>query len=82
MHSPAMNKNITVIVARSQDDFDRLGYDFDHDGFCTLKEAKARAKYYLTKEYAQHAQEDLNAEPYGYAQVLVNGECVWDMSTR
>lgn len=75
-------KSISVIVARSQAEFEQNGYDFDQDGFCTLKEAKARAKYYLTREYAQHVQEDNSATPYGYAQVCVNGECVWDMEAN
>jgi hypothetical protein len=42
----------------------------------TIKEAKARAKYLLTDEYAKASESE--AGPLAYAQVLKDGECVAD----
>ena len=41
----------------------------------TLKEAKAKARHYLTDEYRRSSESRFRL---GYARVLVNGECVFD----
>lgn len=45
------------------------------DSFDTIREAKARAKYYLTDEYQRVVEA---AEPLKYAQVVVDDGCVAD----
>lgn len=51
--------------------------EVEQDGFSNIKEAKARAKYYLTADY-QRASE--SSERLGYARVLLNGDCVADFT--
>ena len=70
-----MEKTITVLAATSQDTLETDAFQTTWD---TLKEAKARAKYYLTEEYAQVSE----SARLGYAQVLVNGECVADFFAK
>lgn len=41
----------------------------------TIKTAKAKAKYYLSEEYMRVCE---SATRLGYAQVLVNGDCIAD----
>lgn len=65
---------IEVLVARSQEQFEKLGPDFGTEED-TVKKAKARAKYYLTKEYQAVAE---SSERYGYAQVIADGQCIYD----
>lgn len=69
-----MKKTIEVRAARTQQDV------LDHEcdvvfTFDTIAEAKAKAQYYLTDDY-QRASE--MSQPLGYAQVVVNGDCLYD----
>ena len=41
----------------------------------TIKEAKAKARHYLTDEYRRASEASFRL---GYARVMVNGECVFD----
>jgi hypothetical protein len=41
----------------------------------TIKDAKNKARYYLTDYFQQSAE---LSEPLGYSQVVVNGECRYD----
>lgn len=69
-------KSIRVLAATTQDDLDADGALVESD--CeTLAEAKRRARYYTTADYARMAE--LSA-PIGYARVVVNGECVFDVT--
>lgn len=67
-------KHIEVVAGRTQTDVcngqAEIGYEFD-----TIAEAKKRAKHYLTDDF-MHLIEA--SEPMRYAQVRVNGECVYD----
>jgi hypothetical protein len=67
-------KTITVLAAPSLDSFDQFGPAMEWE-METVKTAKERAKYLLTDTY-QHTAE--MSQPFGYAQVCVNGECVAD----
>jgi hypothetical protein len=70
-----MNNKYTVLAAWDQDDLDRSGAVIE-DGYDTLKEAKHRAKYYLTDEYQRGGE---MSRPLGYSQVRNQaGECVAD----
>lgn len=69
-----MSKEIKVLAADSQDEMERRGAEIEFS-FDTVKEAKERAKYYLTEEYRRVSE---SSRRLGYAQVLVNGTCVAD----
>lgn len=67
-------KTIEVRAAKTQSDV--LNHQCDIvDSFDTIAEAKKRAKYYLTDEYQRQIE---SSAPMGYAQVVVNGECLYD----
>lgn len=70
-----MEKQITILAARSQDELETKGADVEDVHFETVAKAKARAKYLLTDEYRIVCEA---SEPLGYSKVLVNGECVAD----
>lgn len=68
-------RSIWVQVARTREEFDRDGCEFMLDHFDTLAEAKTKAQYLLTESYQLISEA---SEPYGYAQVLLNGRPVAD----
>jgi len=70
-----MEKTITVRAAETQEKMLNDGCDVDNNCCETLAEAKKRAKYYLSAEYMNRSESTVMM---GYAQVLVNGECVAD----
>jgi len=74
----AKEKKITVAVAETQSDMDRIGPQWE-DEFDTIKQAKAKAQYFLTEEYRNVIE---TTTVYGYAQVRVNGECLYDFFGR
>jgi hypothetical protein len=62
-----------VEAAHTQDDVE-AGECVVYDDYCeTLKEAKARTKYLLTDEYQRIGE---MSEPFGFSQVLRDGEVV------
>lgn len=68
-------KTIIVLAATSQAALDADGAAVETT--CeTVKEAKERARHYVSEAYARAAE--LNA-PLGYARVLVDGENVFDI---
>jgi hypothetical protein len=68
-------QSIKVIAAESQEKFEFDGIE-DHSQYCdTIKEAKERAKYFLTEEYRRVSETTIRLT---YAQVLVNGKCRYD----
>ncbi len=73
-HDDDMEKQITVVVAVSQEQLENDGCDVDQE--CqTIAEAKKRAKYYLTAEYMNSCE---STTMLGYAQVKVNGVVEYD----
>ncbi len=70
-----MQKEIVVKAAETQEKLMNDGCDVDNNCCETVAEAKKRAKYYLTTEYMNRSESTVMM---GYAQVLVNGECVAD----
>ena len=67
-------KQIRVYASWSQDDLENHGAQFEQ--ICdTIKEAKAVAKNVLTTAYARSGE---MKEPFGYSQVVVNGEVLHD----
>lgn len=67
-------KNIEVRAARTQTAV--LNHQCDIvDSFDTIGEAKRKAKHYLSDEYQRVIE---SSEPMRYAQVVVNGECLYD----
>jgi hypothetical protein len=70
---------ITVTAAKTQEALERDGAEFEHGPFETVKEAKQRAKYYLTEEYRIASE---SSERLGYAQVLFDGECQYNFFAR
>ncbi len=74
----AKQKTITVAVAETQYDMDRTGPQWE-DEFDTIKKAKEKAKYFLTEEYRNVIE---TTTVYGYSQVRVNGECLYDFFGR
>jgi hypothetical protein len=68
-------KRITILAAVSLGDLCDNGAAVEDRDFDTLGDAKRRARYLLTEEYRRITE---SAECLGYAQVLVDGECVAD----
>lgn len=68
-------KTITVLAFQSWQDFHNQSGAVAESTFDTLREARARARYYLTDAF--QASGEL-AAPLHYSQVLVDGECVSD----
>lgn len=72
------DKQIEVRAAKTQQDV--LNHQCDLvNTFETVAAAKRQAKYYLTTEYQRVSEA---SEPLGYAQVVVNGECVVDYFSK
>jgi hypothetical protein len=71
-----MNKQITILAAATQDQLESKGADVEDTHCQTLAEAKRRAKYLLSAEYQIASESD---ERLGYARVLVDGECRYDV---
>jgi hypothetical protein len=71
----AMEKQIIVLAAGSQERLDSNGADVEEKHCETLTEAKRRARYLLTEEYRIASE---CSERLGYARVLVNGKCIAD----
>lgn len=67
-------KLITVRACRNSDDYER-GWDAEETHIDTVKEAKARAKYFLTEQYRNASEA---SERLAYSQVVVNGEVLYD----
>lgn len=66
----------TIEVRASKTQSDVLNHQCDIvDQFDTIAEAKRRAKHYLTDEYQAQIE---SSEPMQYAQVVVNGDCLYD----
>lgn len=63
----------TIYAYRSQDTVSD-GSDFD-DTADTLKEAKRKAKHFISDEFRASAE---MSERFGYAAVHKDGECVYD----
>ena len=68
-------KTILVLAAVSQEALERRGADVDDTQCDTIAEAKRRAKHYLTEDWMHRCE---TSTRLGYAQVLVNGECLYD----
>lgn len=68
------HKIIKVLAARSQEQLENDGADVEQE-FDTLKDARERAKYYLSETFRLTSEA---SERLGYSQVLVNDECVND----
>lgn len=69
-----MKRTIAVLAAESQTVLEHSGAAVSFE-FDTIREAKERAKYYLTEEYRVRSEA---SERLGYSQVVVDGECVAD----
>jgi hypothetical protein len=67
--------SIIVRAFQSQSDFDNNSGCVVEFTFDTIKEAKARAKYYLTEEYRKSSEA---ADRLQYSQVVADGQCVAD----
>lgn len=67
-------KTIEVRAARTQEAVLDHQCDVVHT-FDTVKEAKARARQYLTDDYQQLSEA---SEPLTYAQVVADGEVLYD----
>ena len=71
-------KQIEVRVARTQEAV--LNHQCDDVRECdTIAEAKKFAKYALSKECQASCE---MSEPMGYAQVIVDGECLYDYFSK
>jgi hypothetical protein len=70
-----MSKTIMAVGFQTFEDYEQQrGCVIDHE--CdTVKEAKARAKRFLTEEYRRNSEASARL---AYSQVTVNGECVQD----
>lgn len=69
-------KSIRVLAATTQGALETDGALVESN--CeTIAEAKSRARYYTTADYARAAE---LSSPIGYARVVVNGECVFDVT--
>jgi hypothetical protein len=66
-------KTIKVLAAGSVEDLQSNGPKIEEDRD-TIADAKNRARYLITEEFAKTAE----CATMGYAQVVVNGECVAD----
>jgi hypothetical protein len=72
----SITKKIEVRAAHTQEAV--LNHQCDIvDEFDTIGEAKKKAKHYLTDDYQRTIE---SSEPMRYAQVVVNGECLYDYS--
>lgn len=70
-------KTITLLVALSREALDNDGATLS--GTCdTVKEAKIRARYYMSAKYAKRAE---LSEPLGFARVTIDGEVVFEWNT-
>ena len=67
------SKHIQVRAASSQEDSDS-GWDLIFD-FDTMRDAKAKAKYYLSLEYMDVCESTMRLT---YSQVVVNDEVMYD----
>ena len=68
------DRKIIVKAARTQEYVENGQCDVVFE-FDTLKEARTRAKYYLSDDYRRTSE---SSERLGYSAVFVNGECVND----
>ena len=68
-----MAKQITVEAGFASGKLFIGQIESSHD---TIKEAKERAYYYLTKDYQRACESN---DRLTVARVNVNGECVWDL---
>jgi hypothetical protein len=73
-YSTDMDKTIVVLAADSQEALEARGAEIEFT-FDAIKEAKAKAKYYLTEEYMNVCE---SSSRLGYSQVVVNGEVAYD----
>jgi hypothetical protein len=70
-----MKMRYLVQAADSQDALESLGSNVEFE-FDTLKEAKSRARYYLTEDYRRVCEA---ADVLGYSRVMnADGQCVAD----
>lgn len=70
-------KTIEIRVASSQEAVLNHQCDIVENHFDTIKEAKEKAKYYVSGDYEKYLGDDAS-EPMRYAQVWVNDELVQD----
>ena len=68
-------KTITVLAAVNQRSLETNGADVEQTQCETVKEAKERAKYYLTEDFMRASE---SAVRLGYSQVLVDGKVLHD----
>ena len=69
-----MNKNISIEAAQTQSQV--LNGQCDFVESCdSIKEAKARVKRIMSADWQALTE---MSEPIRYAQILVNGECIYD----
>ena len=71
-------KKIEILAARTQTDVLNHQCDIVEDSD-TIKEAKARIKRFMSKEWQQMAE---MSEPIRYAQIMVDGECLYDFFAK
>lgn len=67
-------KTVIVRAHRNASDYER-GWDAEELHLETIRDAKARAKYFLTDEYRNASEA---GERLMYSQVVVNGEVLYD----
>lgn len=67
-------KTIVVRACRNADDYER-GWDVEDTHLETIREAKARARYYLTDTFKDRCE---TSERLMYSQVVVNDEVLYD----
>lgn len=65
-------KQITVIAYMDRNNTRYSDFDLTFD---TVKEAKAKAKYWVSKDYPKFNE---GTREFDYTQVVVNGECIAD----
>ena len=68
-----MSRKIEVLAASTQTDVLDHQCDIVEDRD-TIKEARQRAKYYVSGEYEKYLGDDAG-EPMRYARVMVDGQC-------
>jgi hypothetical protein len=69
------NKKIEVLASQTQTQVLEGQCAIAENHFDSIKEAKARVKYVMSKQYQNVAE---MSEPIRYAQIVVNGECLYD----
>ena len=75
-----MSKTIELEAGTRQTDVEAGQCDYARE-YDTIKEARARAKYLISGEYARnHAPDPVPV--FRYARIMVDGECAYDFYAR